>query len=735
MGGRRVYGRWMRLVPAARRDVWAHPGDYGLAGAMVAVALVALASRIDVQDADDHVFRPDTWWAWVVTLSICAVLVGRRRWPLASLALAVALVVPLELARQRDTVAFFAVAIALYSVAAHLPAGQARWGVALVTGLYAVLAATGTVALSAVPLLGPGFLIAAFALGTLIHRGRARQRRDVDAAIEQAAAAIEIDDLHAADERLRLARELHDVVAHSLSVIAVQAGIGAHLVERQPAEAARSLDAIRATCVTTRSELTRLVSVLRHGSSGPTDPAAGGAVAPPGIGDVTGLVEQIRATGVPVTLALAGDLSAVPDGASLAAFRIVQEALTNVVRHAGPAATASVTIDADGTDLSLVIDDDGRGDTTPTDGVPTGGHGLLGMAERARLYGGVVEAGPRPGGGFRVRTTLHGDIGAGAGTGTAPPGGPAPQLGDDRPTGARTGPSDARRWRLSPAVADAGLATAMAVLAMAEVATAHATATGPQFSPTHLGAVILRLACAAALAIRRRHPGLAYAAAWVPALALSVTDHQVGVMVFALWIGLYSVAAYAPRRQLAAAVAGTGAGLVVVARFHPPDLSGAGAAWAAVFFAASAVAGFVVRRDRDRRRAELEEQTAAAAARTRQAQLALVTERLRIADELSTVISRSIGTIAQRAGTGRHVATGTGSERAALETISQISRDALSDLRRLLAHLRTTGEQASHRPVDPPPGHRAVDPSVDPAPATGTGPEPGAAAAPVGGRR
>ncbi len=723
----------MRLVPAARRDVWAHPGDYGLAGAMVAVALVALASRIDVQDTDDHVFHPDAWWAWVVTLSICAILVGRRRWPLASLALAVALVVPLELARQRDTVAFFAVVIALYSVAAHLRADRARWGVALVVGLYAVLAATGTVALSAVPLLGPGFLIAAFVLGTLIHRGRARQRRDVDAAIEQAAAAIETDDLHAADERLRLARELHDVVAHSLSVIAVQAGIGAHLIERQPAEAARSLDAIRATCVTTRSELTRLVAVLRHGASGP---AAGGAVAPPGIGDVAGLVEQIRATGVPVTLTLGGDLSAVPDGASLAAYRIVQEALTNVVRHAGPEAAASVTIDADGTNLSLVIDDDGRGDTTPADGVPAGGHGLLGMGERARLYGGVVNAGPRPGGGFRVRTTLHGDLDPGASTG---PGRgarrPGPQPGDDRPTE----PSDARRWRPSPAVADAGLATAMAVLAMAEVATAHATATGPQFSPTHLGAVILRLACAATLTIRRRRPVLAYAAAWVPALALSVTDHQVGVMVFVLWIGLYSVAAYAPHRHLAAAVAGTGVGLVVVARFHPPDLSGAGAAWAAVFFAASAVAGFVVRRDRDRRRAELEERTSAAAARTRQAQLVLVTERLRIADELSAVISRSIDTIARRAGTGRDPATGTGSERAALEAISQISRDALGDLRRLLAHLRTTGEQASHRPIDPPPVPSAVSPavspSVDPTPTPGIGPEPGAAAAPLGGRR
>lgn len=719
--GRRAYGGRMRLVPAARLDARAHPGDYGLAAAMVVVALVALASRIDVEDADLHRFHPDTWWGWVLTLSICAVLVGRRRWPLATLAVAVALVVPLELARQRDTVAFFAVVVGLYSVAARLPLRRAWRGAALVTALYAVLAITGAVTLAAVPSLGPGFLIAAFALGTLVHRGRASQRREVEMAIERAAAAIETDDLRAADERLRLARELHDVVAHSLSVIAVQAGIGAHLVERQPAQAARSLDAIRATCVTTSRELGRLVDLLRHGASGPAarTPTASG------VGDVSGLVEQIRAAGVPVTLTLGGDLAAASDGVSLAAYRIVQEALTNVVRHAGPGAAASVTIEAAGGDLSLVIDDDGRGAATLADGARAGGHGLLGMAERARLYGGVVETGPRPGGGFRVRATLLGN----PATGTGPDdGGPAPRPGDDRFAGPGPEPASTRRWRASPAVVDAGLAAAMAVLAVAELATTHPTITGPQFNSTHLGAAVaLRLACAATLVIRRRHPSLAYAAAWVPALALSITDHQVGVMVFVLWIGLYSVATCAPRRQMAAAALGTGAGLVTVASFHPPDMNGAGAVWAAVFFAASAVAGHMVRRDRDQRRAELAERTAAAAARTRQAQLALVTERLRIADELSTVICRAIGTIAERAELGPgDDASGTSAERTALEAISLISRDALSDLRRLLAHLRTTGELASHRPVGAPPALAlgVADPVTT----------PGADPAPVGGR-
>ena len=267
-----VYGHKVRLVPAVRRDACAHPGDYGLAGAMTGVALVALVSRIDVDDADLARFHPDTWWAGVATIVICALLVGRRRWPLRTLAAGLALVLPLELARQRDVVAFFVVVVLVYSVAAHLPPRLAWRGPALVAGLYAVLLASGTVILSAVPLLGPGFLAAAFALGVIIRRGRTRQRREVDAAIEQAAAAIETADLEAADERLRMAQELHDVVAHSLSVIAVQAGIGAHLIGRRPAEAALALDAIRTTCDTTDGELGRLVAILRHG--GPANSTA-----------------------------------------------------------------------------------------------------------------------------------------------------------------------------------------------------------------------------------------------------------------------------------------------------------------------------------------------------------------------------------------------------------------------------------------------------------------------------
>ena len=175
-----------------------------------------------------------------------------------------------------------------------------------------------------------------------------------------------------------MAQELHDVVAHSLSVIAVQAGIGAHLIDRRPAEAARALDAISATCDTTDSELTRLVDILRDGS-------VNDATSAPTIAAVAALVGQLRAADVPVTLVTDGDLTAVPAGVSLAAYRIVQEALTNVVRHAGTAAV-TVTIRVVEDQIDLTVDDDGRGlapDDAGDSAVRDGGNGLLGMGERA----------------------------------------------------------------------------------------------------------------------------------------------------------------------------------------------------------------------------------------------------------------------------------------------------------------------------------------------------------------
>jgi hypothetical protein len=148
----------MRVGHIVRRDQQAHSWDYALAGSMVAIAIVALVTRIDVQDADADRFEPDTWWAWVATIAVCATLVGRRRWPLRTLALGLVLTLPLELAGQRDTVAFFALVITFYSVAAYSPPKFAVRGIAMTAMFYAVLVIADVIALSTVPVLGPLFL-------------------------------------------------------------------------------------------------------------------------------------------------------------------------------------------------------------------------------------------------------------------------------------------------------------------------------------------------------------------------------------------------------------------------------------------------------------------------------------------------------------------------------------------------------------------------------------------------
>jgi hypothetical protein len=380
-----------------------------------------------------------------------------------------------------------------------------------------------------------------------------------------------------------MAQELHDVVAHSLSVIAVQAGIGVHLIDRQPAEAARALDAIRSTSSTAAGELSRLVEILRAG--GPTD----GAPAP-ALNDLSVLVEQIRSAGVPITYTVAGDLETVPAGVSLAGYRIVQEALTNVVRHAGRAlATVSVQVADDHVDLC--IDDDGRGATTALDTVTaTGGHGLIGMSERAQMYGGEVRSGPRPGGGFRVRATLRYFATANAN-----------EVPTNSSIASTAGSGAARSRRPAPWVWDVALAGLMAVLAAVELVASDPTRVAPLYGPAHLWPWLLRMGCCLALAARRRYPLLPFAAILILTSALKIGGYQDGVMFLSLLIGLYSVASYSTTRWLIGAVIASYAQAALIANLKPTELTSSGAVWACIFVTATAIAGYVSRRDRQRR--------------------------------------------------------------------------------------------------------------------------------------
>ncbi|MFE0461058.1 sensor histidine kinase [Kitasatospora sp. NPDC058965] len=221
----------------------------------------------------------------------------------------------------------------------------------------------------------------------------ARLERERDAQAKVAVAA----------ERARIARELHDVVAHNVSVMIVQADGAAYVMDSSPAQAKEALGTIAATGRQALVEMRRLLGVLRSAD------AAEEYVPQPSVEELPELLEQVRTAGLPVEFSTSGTPRELPRGVELTVYRIVQEALTNVRKHGGPNVSARVAVDFGDRDLNVLIEDDGRGSTDEqlTRGGADGmGHGLIGMRERIGMVSGSLDAGPRPGGGFRIRAVL-----------------------------------------------------------------------------------------------------------------------------------------------------------------------------------------------------------------------------------------------------------------------------------------------------------------------------------------
>jgi signal transduction histidine kinase len=221
------------------------------------------------------------------------------------------------------------------------------------------------------------------------RRLRLREERAAELRREQAAEARRI----VTEERTRIARELHDVVAHRVSLMTVQAGAAKAVAAEDPEAALRAMGAVEEAGRQALDELRHLLGVLRP----ETD--LDGLVPQPGLADLPRLVEQIRGAGVEVSLATDGVSAELPARVDLFAYRIVQEALTNVLKHAGPGAHTEVRLGTDRSGIVIEVLDDGNG---TDDGMESAGHGIVGMRERARLLGGTLDARPRPGGGFRV---------------------------------------------------------------------------------------------------------------------------------------------------------------------------------------------------------------------------------------------------------------------------------------------------------------------------------------------
>jgi signal transduction histidine kinase len=343
-----------------------------------------------------HKFSEPDGWAVFLTVWAAAPYYLRRRAPLLVLAITTVPVVILAVAGYPTGASPNWLLVGMYTVAAYTGPLERLLGavtVAIGLGVIMVFGApdlTGTdIALNA------ALFATAYFVGATI-----RNRRLYAENLEVRAARLERErdeegERAVASERLRIAQELHDVVAHSMGVIAVQAGVGAHVIDTDPAEAKKSLEAISRTSRSTLTEIRRMLGVLREDEGAQYAPV-------PGLADLDRLVREVTAAGVDIDVQAEGDRSELPPGVDFTAYRIMQEALTNVLKHAGPARVEiRITYEPDA--LALEVADDGRGVNGRS---KDGGHGVMGMRERVGVYGGSFEAGPRPGGGFRVRVRL-----------------------------------------------------------------------------------------------------------------------------------------------------------------------------------------------------------------------------------------------------------------------------------------------------------------------------------------
>ena len=380
---------WSRLVQRFRRlPRWAADG-------LLALALAIPTSSAAFADPGNGLREPAALVLPLLALSVLP-LAARRYFPITVFATTLGAALALEL--LEGTFQAQGSIVALYTVAAHSGRRAATWAVAATVAAIGVMVLNGPrwEVIAGVALLA--VYAAAWALGDNV-----RTRRAYLHGLEEKADRLERERIAnvrraTAEEQARIARELHDVIAHSVSVMVVQAAAAGDIFDTNPARAREALASIESTGRTALAELRRLLGTMRNGDA---------SYAPqPGLSGLDDLADHVRAAGIEVDVRVEGACAPLAAGVDLAAYRIVQEALTNTLKHAA-ATRATVTVRHLVSRIELEIVDDGvaatRGDGT--------GHGIIGMRERASLYGGEIRAEPLATGGFGVFATLPVDEG------------------------------------------------------------------------------------------------------------------------------------------------------------------------------------------------------------------------------------------------------------------------------------------------------------------------------------
>lgn len=504
-------------------------------------------------------------------------------------------------------------------------------------------------------------VIAPLAVGMLLAR-RSRMTRGLAAAAEQLRAERDLNTAQAAaEERNRVARDLHDVVAHCVSVMVVQAGAARLVAAHDAAAADRALSVIGSCGRDAMVDLRQIVGVLRR-----TDHPDFGRGA--GVGDLVRLADRIQAAGVPTRLRLCGDMN-LPTAVDVVAYRVVQEALTNVVKHASPGATASVDVLVGSEEVTVEVTN------TNAAGQPRfepSGHGLAGMRERVTAYGGDLRVGPeRNGDGYCVRARI--------------PFRPVDSSG----VGATTTSRRRMSWpslRLSQRWGNAMIVAFWLVVMEIEVATSSARV-GPWF---------LNAAAVAAMALaagwRRRYPlvFLVVVGGFAAALSGGLTslDRSTICGLYSLSVPLFTVGAWSTRTRATAGLALWAVGASTVAVVH----NAAGGLAGAIVMGIVVWAAGRLWRAQLLLNAELTETMARLAAeRDQHAQFAAANERTRIARDLHGPVAHGVATMIVQAESARKLLVHQPSEiEAAVRNLEQTGREALTQLRRILGVLRSS---------------------------------------------